>query len=155
MGFLSSKIIERWSGRGVPRKPLGHEQEQGSSIIEQHVEDEVERPKRAVRLLKYKGAVTILCTANAESPSMKNFTRYVDQTANRIIPNGPAQQDDDQVTLPFPSTSSSFPTHRRSSTPTDSRSKGSLMSRVRRRIGKKSTNERRCTYLAQLPLNIR
>jgi hypothetical protein len=44
--------------------------------------------------------------ANTESPSMKKITRYIDQLANRIIRNGPAQtrthhQVDDQVTLTY------------------------------------------------------
>ena len=90
---------------------------------------------------------------------MKKITRYVNQLTNKILLNGPAQmrtlhQDDDQVTLPYSSTalpSSSFPTRPGSSTPTDSRSKGSLISHARRRIGKKSTSERRCKSFAQLP----
>ena len=89
---------------------------------------------------------------------MKKITRYIDQLTNRIIPNGPAQartrhRDNDQVNLPSSSTvvpSSLFPTHPRSTTVTESRSKGSLTSRVRRRIVKKLTNRRRCTSFAQL-----
>ena len=89
---------------------------------------------------------------------MKNITRHIDQLTNRIIPNGPAQmrsrhQDNDQLTLPNSSTaapSSLFPTRPGSTTVTDTRSKGSLMSHVRRRIVKKLTNRRRCTSFAQL-----
>ena len=102
---------------------------------------------------------------NTESPSMEKTTRHIDQPTNRIIPNGPGQtctrhQDDDQVTQPHTSTltsaavpSSSFPTRPGSSTPTDPRSKRLLKSRARRRIVKKSTNERRCTSFAQLPIS--
>ena len=94
---------------------------------------------------------------------MKNITGYINQLTKRIIRNGPAQtrtrhQDDDQATPPYSSTvtahpSSSSPIRPGLSTPTDSRSKGSLMSRVRRRIRKKFTNESRCTSFAQLPHN--
>ena len=105
--------------------------------------------------------LTLLFTVNTETPSMKKITRYVDQLTKKIIPNGPAQmrtrhQDDDQVTLAYPSTafpSSSFPTRPGSSTPTDFRLKGSLISRVRRQIGKKSNGNSRCTSFAQLARN--
>ena len=111
------------------------------------------------KLSRSHSQLTLLFTANTESPSMKNITRYIDRLTNRIIPNGPAQactrhQDDDQLTLPSTAVpSSSFPTRPGSSTPLDSRSKRSLISRVHHRIGKKSTNKRRCTSLAQLPRN--
>ena len=102
--------------------------------------------------------VTFLFTANTESPSMKKITRYIDQITNRIIPNDSAQtrtrhRDDNQVSLPYssaPVPSSSLPTRPRSSTPTGSRSKGLFISCGRRRIGKKSTSESRCTSIALL-----
>ena len=104
----------------------------------------------------------ILFTANTESQSMKKITRYIDQLTNKITPNDPAQtrtrhQDDDQVTLSYSSTavpSSSFSTRPGSSTPTASHSKALLISRVHHRIGKKSTNGRRCTSFAQFPVTI-
>ena len=104
--------------------------------------------------------LTFLFTTNTESPSMKKITRYIDQLTHRIIPNGPTQTrtrhlDDDQLTLPYTTTatpSSSFPTLPGPSNPTDSRSKGLLISRVLRRIGKKFTNERRCMSFAPLPV---
>ena len=108
----------------------------------------------AVGFFTFTGAsVYQFSTFNADSPSMKKITRYIDKVANSI-PNGPTQTHSrHQVSPPYPSTalpSPSSPTLHRPSTSIHTRSKGSSMNHARRWIRKNITKPRRCMSFAQL-----